>query len=112
MSSYKDNGLTWKSNLVTKNSRDDSGNITLREGDTPENNPDVFIDPVISTFAVENFINLVNTRFSYFKFPTVSVSNATELDYDTELAFEAFDEASFITGSDYAIDGGYVTLNS
>jgi NAD(P)-dependent dehydrogenase (short-subunit alcohol dehydrogenase family) len=22
------------------------------------------------------------------------------------------DEASFITGSDYAIDGGYVTLNS
>jgi len=97
MSSYKDNGLTWKSNLVTKNSRDDSGNITLREGDIPDNNPDVYIDPVISTFTVENFINLVNTRFSYFKFPTTSVSNATELDYDTELAFEAFDEASFIT---------------
>ena len=65
--SYKENGLTYKSNIPGLINRDGAGNIILNEDAT--NNQWIVIEPVHENFTNKSIIDTIDTQFKFFKFP-------------------------------------------
>ena len=65
--SYKENGLTYKSNAPGLINRDGAGNIILNEDAT--NNQWIVIEPVHENFTNKSIIDTIDTQFKFFKFP-------------------------------------------
>jgi hypothetical protein len=90
---YKDDGIDWKANSDAINTRKNSSNIELTE--LAATNPMIFIDPVTVKFDVVDFINVINTRFSYFKFPVQTAGTSDLSDINIDLGFEV-DNSLFV----------------
>ena len=75
---YQVNGLAYASNIATVNKRDEAGNLIYQEG---ESNPALIIEPVTENLVTASVIKVVNTQFSYFKFPARTTIEAEE-DFD------------------------------
>lgn len=85
---YRINGLTVTSNNRNIIPRDDAGNIILNESGS--NNPLLIIEPVDTKITLDSVLKVLDTRFSYFKFP-VTVTAVEDEDLDIDLTVDTPD---------------------
>jgi hypothetical protein len=79
---YETNGLTYISDNSDILPRDKAGNI-IATSDTSSNSL-IIIEPVTTIYTMESALNVFDTRFKYFKFPTNIVAETeTDIDIDT-----------------------------
>ena len=87
---YEKNGLTYKSNDISIVPRNENGNIALQEG--VDNNPLLIIEPVINQPTTKSMLRILNTQFTYFKFPArTSVIDQETVDLDLDLQLDTQD---------------------
>jgi len=65
------NNLKGLNNDNDSNIRNTAGNIEFNLKDSDPKKSTLNIAPIVPKFSLEQFINAVNTRFAYFKFPVV-----------------------------------------
>lgn len=87
MSNNNLNGLNNDNAATTRTS---AGNIEFNLESNQENNAEkskLNIAPIVPIFTLEQFINAVNTRFSYFKFPVIPIGTRaiTPVNFDVDL---------------------------
>ena len=79
---YKNNGLTWISNLSYVTPRDSNGNISLQESGS--SNPILIIEPSRFNYTLQSVRDSIETNFKYFSFPVTTVNDEPfEVDIDT-----------------------------
>ena len=81
---YQNKGITYRSNDVAVINRDDAGNMILSEGET---NQLLRIEPISTNITTISMLKVLDTQFTYFKFPT-SYPIETTLDLDLDLNIE------------------------
>lgn len=87
---YEQNGLTYKSNDINIVPRNENGNIALQEG--VDNNPLLVIEPVINQPTTKSMLRILNTQFTYFKFPARTlVVDEEQVDLDLDLQLDTLD---------------------
>jgi hypothetical protein len=79
---YQQNGITYISNNDAVIPRDQGGNIMLQED--VDNNPMLIIEPVATNITTNSMLKILDTQFTYFKFPT-RFPIETNLDLDLDL---------------------------
>lgn len=67
IAAYIQNGLTYVSNNDAVHTRDDAGNIILKENS--DSNQLLIIEPTVKRVSTKSVIKVVNTAFQYYKFP-------------------------------------------
>jgi len=83
---YQRLGLTHVSNNENVVPRSENGNITLQEG--VDTNSLLIIEPAVNQITTKSMLRVLNTQFTYFKFPartTVIEEEAVDLDFDLDL---------------------------
>jgi hypothetical protein len=85
-SRYIQNGLTYISNNDAVHTRDDAGNIILKENS--DTNQLLIIEPTVKRVATRSVIKVVDTTFNYFKFPVSVRSTETLPDLDLDFTIE------------------------
>ena len=70
---YKNNGLTWISNLSYVTPRDSNGNISLQESGS--SNPILIIEPSRFNYTLQSVRDSIETNFKYFSFPVTTVND-------------------------------------
>lgn len=83
---YQRDGLTKLSNNDSVVIRDENGNIVLQEG--TEKNQLLVIEPTTQRITNASMLRVLNTQFTYFKFPartTVIEDETVDLDLDLDL---------------------------
>jgi hypothetical protein len=79
---YETNGLTYISDNSDILPRDKAGNI-IATSDTSSNSL-IIIEPVTTIYTMESALNVFDTRFKYFKFPTNTIAALeTDINIDT-----------------------------
>ena len=85
-SRYIQNGLTYISNNDAVHTRDDAGNIILKENS--DTNQLLIIEPTVKRVATRSVIKVVDTTFNYFKFPVSVRSTETLPDVDLDFTVD------------------------
>jgi hypothetical protein len=83
-STYQSKGVTYRSNDPAVVQRDEAGNVILLEG---EQNQLLRIEPIATNITTTSMLKVLDTQFTYFKFPT-SYPIETTLDLDLDLDIE------------------------
>lgn len=79
---YRVSGSLYKSNISYVNSRDNKGNITLREN---ENNELLLIENISDNFTNRSIVSAIDTQFKYFKFPAQISTTIDDITFDESL---------------------------
>jgi len=81
---YQKNGLTYVSNNDAVIPRDQGGNIIMQED--ADNNPMLIIEPISTKITNNSMLKILDTQFTYFKFPTrFPIETTLDLDLDTNI---------------------------
>jgi hypothetical protein len=85
---YRKNGLTYVSNNDAVIPRDQGGNIMMQED--ADNNPMLIIEPISTKITNNSMLKILDTQFTYFKFPTrFPIETTLDLDLDADLVLES-----------------------
>lgn len=79
---YRVSGSLYKSNISYVNSRDNKGNISLREN---ENNELLLIENISNNFTNRSVVSAIDTQFRYFKFPAQISTTIDDIEFDESL---------------------------
>lgn len=79
---YRVSGSLYKSNISYVNSRDNKGNISLREN---ENNELLLIENISNNFTNRSVVSAIDTQFKYFKFPAQISTTIDDIEFDESL---------------------------
>ena len=79
---YRVSGSLYKSNVSYVNSRDNKGNISLREN---ENNELLVIENISNNFTNRSIVSAIDTQFRYFKFPATISTTVDDITFDESL---------------------------
>ena len=79
---YRISGSLYKSNISYVNSRDNKGNISLREN---ENNELLLIENISNNFTNRSVVSAIDTQFRYFKFPAQISTTIDDIEFDESL---------------------------
>jgi hypothetical protein len=79
---YRVSGSLYKSNISYVNSRDNKGNISLREN---ENNELLVIENISNNFTNRSIVSAIDTQFRYFKFPATISTTVDDIEFDDSL---------------------------
>ena len=79
---YRVSGSLYKSNISYVNSRDNKGNISLREN---ENNELLVIENISNNFTNRSIVSAIDTQFRYFKFPAQISTVIDDIEFDDSL---------------------------
>jgi hypothetical protein len=82
-STYQSKGITYRSNDPAVVQRDEAGNVILLEG---EKNQLLRIEPIATNITTTSMLKVLDTQFTYFKFPTTyPIETTLDLDLDIDI---------------------------
>jgi hypothetical protein len=88
-STYQSKGVTYRSNDPAVVQRDEAGNVILLEG---EQNQLLRIEPIATNITTTSMLKVLDTQFTYFKFPTsYPIETTLDLDLDTDIELDTVD---------------------
>ena len=88
-STYQRKGVTYRSNDPAVVQRDEAGNVILLEG---EQNQLLRIEPIATNITTTSMLKVLDTQFTYFKFPTsYPIETTLDLDLDTDIELDTVD---------------------
>jgi hypothetical protein len=86
---YQSKGVTYRSNDPAVVQRDEAGNVILLEG---EQNQLLRIEPIATNITTTSMLKVLDTQFTYFKFPTsYPIETTLDLDLDTDIELDTVD---------------------
>jgi len=86
---YQSKGVTYRSNDPAVVQRDEAGNVILLEG---EQNQLLRIEPIATNITTTSMLKVLDTQFTYFKFPTsYPIETTLDLDLDTNIELDTVD---------------------
>ena len=86
---YQSKGVTYRSNDPAVVQRDEAGNVILLEG---EQNQLLRIEPISTNITTTSMLKILDTQFTYFKFPTsYPIETTLDLDLDTNIELDTVD---------------------